>query len=44
MNINCFRDLRETLSQNDTITTESQRKDSQIKEMQYRLEHTEGCK
>lgn len=38
-----FRDLREILSQNETILTESQSKDNQIKEMQYRLER-EGCK
>lgn len=39
-----FRDLRETRQICESIGGELKRKDSQIKELQARLETNEGCK
>lgn len=38
------RDLRENRHHNDSILTDLKRKDTQLKEMQFKLEHNEGCK
>ena len=41
---NKIRDLRETQQRVDTIGSELKRKDKQIRELQHRLESSEGCK
>ena len=38
------KDLRDNKQKVDSFANEMKRKEAQIKEMQYRLEHSEGCK
>lgn len=42
--ISFFRDLSEYRQHNDSILSEMKRKDMLIKELQFKLEHNEGCK
>lgn len=38
------KDLRDHKQRVESVTNEMKRKEAQMKEMQYRLEHSEGCK
>lgn len=40
----CFRDLRETRQRFDSMVSELKRKEIILREMQQRLEASEGCK
>lgn len=41
--MNIFRDLRETKHKLDSTSSDVKKKDGQLKELQFRIEHGEGC-